>query len=159
MIDKIFLFLFSPERLFLPLFFSDVQMFRTIIYFGLIWFRHFLNFTAAYLMYDYYDIWSTYLHVKIFGWLIGLRASPDKLDEIAWVSGLPTASLSFSLPSLPFSPETPDTQVIDVTTDLTLTGSICMWDAHPLFDNSYLIIFRRTELLVKKDTRRCFGIC
>ena len=97
--------------------FSDVQMFRTIIYFGLIWFRHFLNFTAAYLMYDYYHIWSTYLHVKIFGWLIGLRASPDKLD---------------------------------VTTDLTLIGSICMSDAHPLFDNSYLIIFKKNAVACQK---------
>ena len=103
MIDKIFLLLFSPERLFLPLFFSDVQMFRTIIYFGLIWFRHFLNFTAAYLMYDYHHIWSTYLHVKIFGWLIGLRASPDKLDEIAWVSGLPTPLSLFRFHLCPFS--------------------------------------------------------
>ena len=32
-------------------------------------------------------------------------------------------------------------------TNLTLIGSICMSDAHPLFDNSYLIIFRRTPLL------------
>ena len=50
-------------------------------------------------MYDYYHIWSTYLHVawdhavKILGLLIGLRASQDRLD---------------------------------VTTDLTLIGSINM---------------------------------
>ena len=66
------------------------------------WFRHFLNFTAAYLMYDYYHIWSTYLHVKIFGWLIGLRASPDKLDEIAWVSRLPTRQSLFRFHLCPF---------------------------------------------------------
>ena len=67
-------------------------------------------------MYDYYHI-NTYLHVKIFGWLIGLRASPDKLD---------------------------------VTTDLTLIGSICMSDAHPLFDNSYLIIFKKNAVACQK---------
>ena len=44
------------------------------------------------------------------------------VEEIAWVSGLPMGeggrflsftSLPFSLPSLPFSPETPDTQAIE----------------------------------------------
>ena len=126
MIDKIFLF--SPKRLFLPLFWRSN---RAIIHFGLIWFRHFFWFYRCIP-----HVWLTcmiiiifevpgptgsdshwkYLpaYVKIFGWLIGLRASTDKLD---------------------------------MTTDLTLIGSICMSDAHPLFDNSYLIIFRRTQLL------------